>query len=213
MVAATAGLLRMQTRKGFMGSQAVLQILAAAESLCGRDECTRLQREAALFRLPDGDEAVREDKVARLHQAVRRSLPAQAATVLRLAGQGTADHLVEHRISERAQKLLGTAPRPVAAWMLGRWAKQNVGTIAGSAILSIHGTTGLELKDNPLVRGEQARAPVCDYHAALFERLFQRLVDPRLICREILCAATGASSCRFEIGFPEDDWPGFQPAV
>jgi divinyl protochlorophyllide a 8-vinyl-reductase len=54
----------------------------------------------------------------------------------------------------------------------------------------------------PICRGAHAAAPICDYYAATFLRLFTRLVHTRAVVRETACAAAGAGACRFEI-----DWP------
>jgi divinyl protochlorophyllide a 8-vinyl-reductase len=34
------------------------------------------------------------------------------------------------------------------------------------------------IADNPVVRGEVAARPICDWHVAVFERLFADLVGP-----------------------------------
>ncbi|KQB95786.1 hypothetical protein AL073_13950 [Loktanella sp. 1ANDIMAR09] len=48
-----------------------------------------------------------------------------------------------------------------------------------------------------IVRGEVSETPLCHWHAAVFETLFRRLVDPRLRCVEESCCAVGAPACRF----------------
>ena len=58
--------------------------------------------------------------------------------------------------------------------------------------------TVFALHRNPVLQGETAALPICHYHAAAFERMFQRLVDPRMVCREVTCIASGGASCRFE---------------
>jgi divinyl protochlorophyllide a 8-vinyl-reductase len=56
-----------------------------------------------------------------------------------------------------------------------------------------------EIADNPLVRGEVSQAPLCDWHAAVFRRLYSVLVDPRIEVRETACCACGDAACRFEV--------------
>ena len=57
------------------------------------------------------------------------------------------------------------------------------------------------IENNPLCRGAVAHAPVCDYFAATFERLFQRLVHPHASVVETDCLAAGGRVCRFEIAW------------
>jgi divinyl protochlorophyllide a 8-vinyl-reductase len=188
-------------RKGYIGPQAVIQILLAVESLCGVVARDGIMRDARLRRAPEWNEPVREEKVARLHQAVRRRFPALAETITLQAGRATTDYLLDNRISKRAQVLIKNAPKAVAAWLLRQAQKQNARAFAGSGEVEFLSATVFELRNNPVLKGETAAAPVCHYHAAAFERMYQRLVDARVICREIACTATGAASCRFELSY------------
>ena len=54
----------------------------------------------------------------------------------------------------------------------------------------------------PLARGAQHNAPLCDYYAATFERLFVMLVHPRACVVETACEAQGAAACVFELAWP-----------
>jgi divinyl protochlorophyllide a 8-vinyl-reductase len=50
------------------------------------------------------------------------------------------------------------------------------------------------------VSGEQSDAPICHWHAAVFERLFSDIVDANLRCVETQCCAVGErAACRFEL--------------
>jgi hypothetical protein len=42
--------------------------------------------------------------------------------------------------------------------------------------------------------------------------MFRRLVDPRLVCRELTCAAMGAESCRFAFYLGTDVIPQSEDA-
>ena len=53
--------------------------------------------------------------------------------------------------------------------------------------------------DCPVCRGERADAPLCDYYAQTFERLYAVLVNRSAHARETTCIAAGSDACRFEI--------------
>jgi divinyl protochlorophyllide a 8-vinyl-reductase len=140
----------------------------------------------------------------RLHRAVRAALSSrEATTVMRRAGTGTADYLLAHRIPRPAQFLLKLLPAPLAARLLVRAIRAHAWTFAGSGRFTAHvgRTVVFEMQDNPLCAGEHAQAPVCVWHAAVFQRLFQVLVSPHAQVTETDCAAAGGPVCRFVV-----DW-------
>ena len=53
------------------------------------------------------------------------------------------------------------------------------------------------LTNNPLIAGERAEHPLCAWHTAVFERLFQALVSRRTHAAETECEAEGDITCRF----------------
>ena len=94
--------------------------------------------------------------------------------------------------------MLSAAPWTVAAWLVGRWASQNVRAFAGRAEFEVLRDLEIELRGNPFAppHGTQDH-PGCFWQEALFEGLFRELVDPHLICREMTCAGQGDDACRF----------------
>jgi len=198
MTALTPGPLRKPARSGFVGPQAILSMVAVVETMKGTDACETLLKEAQLFRIPGVDEPVREDKAARLHQAVRRLWPDQAAAICRRAGEAAADFVMDHRMPKRAQALLQRMPRRTGAWLLAKSAEQRAWTFGGSGRFEIESAERFLLHDNPVLAGEKADHPVCDYHAGFFERMFTRLIHPDLKCREVACAAMRPGPCVFE---------------
>ena len=60
----------------------------------------------------------------------------------------------------------------------------------------------MEERGNPLVAGLRGDHPICHWHAAVFERLFARLVWRGCIVREVACVAAGDAVCRFEVRPP-----------
>jgi divinyl protochlorophyllide a 8-vinyl-reductase len=162
------------------------------------------------------DEAV----VTALHSALRRTLVlSDAAAVAQRAGALTGDYLLANRIPGPVRALLRTLPAPWAAWLLVRAMASHAWTFAGSGTfvaVAVSGRSGpavialpheglgrprlqLVVGSCPLCRGSTAPAPVCDYFASTFERLFAALVSRSARVRETTCQATGASACRFEV--------------
>jgi divinyl protochlorophyllide a 8-vinyl-reductase len=153
---------------------------------------------------------VDEHEVIALHAAVRARLPVRAARgVARDAGLATGDYLLANRIPRPAQTVLRCLPSAWSGRLLSAAIARHSWTFAGSGRFeALPGRPFLvTICDCPICRGTQAAAPVCDYYAACFTRLFARLVHPWARAREIACMAEGAPACRFEI-----DWSRRQAA-
>jgi divinyl protochlorophyllide a 8-vinyl-reductase len=123
--------------------------------------------------------------------------------VLRDAGRRTADYLLANRIPKPVQAVLKLLPPRMAAMILVSAIRRNAWTFAGSGVFGAHSgaPTIFEIRGNPLCAGETSPAPVCAWHAAVFERLFQKLVSRRARVTETECEASGADCCRFVV-----DW-------
>jgi divinyl protochlorophyllide a 8-vinyl-reductase len=145
---------------------------------------------------------VDEAEVTRLHHALRLTLGAEGARAIsRDAGRATADYLLAHRIPRPVQALLRLMPSRLAARVLMHAIGGHAWTFAGSGAFSFKAGRPVRfvLRGNPVCRGIVADAPVCDYYAATFERLFRALVHPRATAIETACQAAGADACRFEV--------------
>ena len=90
-------------------------------------------------------------------------------------------------------------PAPLAAWFLAPSIRNHAWTFAGSGEFRLISKYCFEIVNNPVVRGEQSDHPLCDWHAAVFARLYQVLVHPDFICEEVTCCAQGHDACRFEL--------------
>jgi len=149
-------------------------------------------------------EMVDERQAARLHLAVRRFLPASGASqVLAEAGRLTADYLLAVRIPPAARLLLKALPAPIGIRLLLRAVRMHAWTFAGSGRFDCAAgpPVTIEIGANPLCAGERAAEPVCDWHAAVFQRLFQSLVTRRSAVREVECVASGQDRCRFTVSY------------
>ena len=184
-----------------IGPNAVLQLLPVLEREGGAALRDRLLAAAGLKAPPSDAGMMDERPAAAMHQALRRELPDRAAVLAREAGLATGDYILAHRIPRPAQSLLRRLPVPVAAWLLTRAIAQHAWTFAGSGRFEVLSTHPLSFRivDNPVVRGELAPAPICHWHAAVFERLFTELVHPDYRVTETACCACGAEACVFEL--------------
>ena len=184
-----------------IGPNAVLQLVPVLDAHLGTDQRCALLAEAGIGILPDGTAMIDEAPVARLHQALRIRHPAVARRLARRAGLATGNYILKNRIPLPAQRLLRTLPAWLSARLLARAIAQHAWTFAGSGHFRV--ATGrplaFEIDDNPVVRGERAVAPVCDWHAAVFERLYCALVADDYVVQESKCAARGDGVCRFEL--------------
>ncbi|GAB5414607.1 MAG: bacteriochlorophyll 4-vinyl reductase [Congregibacter sp.] len=186
----------------WIGPNSVLQLVPLLEEALGSAECQHLMDLSGLDGLPHDQGLMREAPAAKLHQAVRAHHPLIAPALTRKAGERTADYIIEHRIPIAALKVLRRLPPWLAGPLLGRIIEKHSWTFAGSGRFRLRSRLPLvfELADNPVVRGESADKPICDWHAAVFQRLFSDIIDPDMRCVETLCCAKGDPCCRFEVG-------------
>jgi divinyl protochlorophyllide a 8-vinyl-reductase len=182
-----------------IGPNAILQMVPVLTDAIGAEAAGALMARAGLHALPDGSEMIPETQAAHLHRQVRRDVPAGAAAIAARAGQGTADYILAHRIPRPAHVILKALPPGPAAWVLSRAIAKHAWTFAGSGAFRVVTPWVFEIADNPVIRGERADDPLCHWHAAVFERLYQVLVSPTATCRETACAACGDPVCRFEL--------------
>lgn len=189
-----------------IGPNAILQVIQAldAQGLGTAREAIFAAAGAAHWLMAPPESMIGEGGAQRVHAAIRRLLPAdEADAILADAGRRTADYLLAWRIPKPAQALLRALPAPLAARALSRAIAAHAWTFAGSGAFRVRPGHPMvyELARNPLVRGEGADRPLCVWHAAVFQRLFQVLVSPRARAVETQCASRGDPACRFEIGW------------
>lgn len=184
-----------------IGPNAVLQHLPVLDAEIGEALRNALLYRAEIEEPPADAGMLPEDQVARLHNAVRLYLPDRAARIQRAAGLATGEYILAHRIPALAQRLIRALPAPLGARLLAAAIAKHAWTFAGSGKFRVvsHAPLVFEIAQNPLA-AMGAKAPICHWHAAVFERLFSELVWPSTCVHETSCSATGAPACRFMIG-------------
>lgn len=192
---------RSATGRGLIGPNTILQMLPVLEREGGPALRDRLMQAAGIEVPPPDKGMMPEGPAAHLHQALRRELPDAAPRLAAEAGRATGDYILAHHIPQRAQSLMRRLPAPVASWLLTRAIAQHAWTFAGSGRFEVGSSRPLSfgIHDNPVVRGEHATAPLCHWHAAVFERLFTDLVHPAIRVHETACCAMGAAACEFVV--------------
>ncbi|MDJ0858354.1 MAG: bacteriochlorophyll 4-vinyl reductase [Dinoroseobacter sp.] len=184
-----------------IGPNAVLQLLNVLEEEGGPRLAAHILASAGMFDLPPESGMIDERPVARIHQALRQDMPNRAPRLAWAAGEATANYIIANRIPAPVRWLLRALPPGPSARMLTKAIRKHAWTFMGSGefrVVSIRPLT-FEIIDNPVVRGEHAKKPICFWHTAVFETLFRRLVAPDYTARETRCCACGDAACRFEL--------------
>jgi len=183
-----------------IGPNAVLQHLPVLDAVIGERLRDALMHRAGVAVPPPDAGMLPEDQVARLHHAVRLFLPDRAADIQRQAGLATGDYILAHRIPAAAQRLVRAVPAWAGARLLSMAIAKHAWTFAGSGQFRVlgHAPLTFEISGNPLAEGPSDQ-PICHWHAAVFERLFESLVWPQVRVDEVACVACGDASCRFTI--------------
>lgn len=186
---------------GLIGPNALTQLLPLLEQAGGRRLRDSLLAEAGIFELPDMSGLIPEGPVARLHQAMRYEIPDLAPALAWEAGVRTADYIIANRIPRAGRVVLKLLPPRLGTPVLVTVIARHAWTFAGSGdFMVVRGRPPVfTISDNPVVRGERSDMPLCNWHAAVFEQLFRKLVTDDYRCREVACCSGGAPACRFEL--------------
>ena len=186
-----------------IGPNAIIQLRRALDSRHG-DAATRAlfdQCGLSQYLETPPESMVDERQVIQLHRRGRQLMGADNfAETARLAGKLTGDYILTNRIPRPAHLLLPLLPRRLAMRILLGAMARHAWTFAGSGRFGyrlLPGGAVLHIDDSPLARNEVSAAPVCDYYASTFERIFQTLIDPAIEVSETGCIAAGAQRCRF----------------
>ncbi|MEO0436371.1 MAG: bacteriochlorophyll 4-vinyl reductase [Pseudomonadota bacterium] len=184
-----------------IGPYSILHLVPILDETLGIPERGTLLRAAGINELPSGQTLAEESMAASLHQLLRQHYPAQARSIVEVAGRQTGEHIIASRMPEAARLVLERLPQWLAAPLLAKIIKDYAWTFSGSGQVEIvsRAPVVIDIRDNPVVRGEKANAPVCAWHASVFEQLFRKIISDDHRCEETLCCAKGDPVCRFHI--------------
>lgn len=186
--------------KPTIGPNAIIQTRTALYELAGKSACRAIFGAAGLGRFADAnpDAMVEADIVNALNRQIAAKLNAKTAhAVMKRAGELTGDYILANRIPKAAQWLLKHLPRDMAQSILLKAIARNAWTFAGNARIE-QGRDFIAIHDNPICLGKVGFSS-CVWHAAVFRRLFETLVDPAITIHETECVGWGSDVCRFEI--------------
>ncbi len=162
------------------------------ERALGAAEAAALMGRARIAAPPDRRSMIPEAQAAALHRLLRAEHLASAPLLAAEAGARTADYLLAHRIPAPVRHRLRHLPANAAAAILSRAIARNAWTFAGSGAFRRETAWRFSIAANPLITGERGAAPLCHWHAAVFERLYRERVAPDSRCIETRCTAQGA---------------------
>jgi len=184
-----------------IGPNALTQLFEPIRHSCGDEVLSRLLRDAGIAALPDMLGLIDETPVIRFHTHLHHQFPEKAELIERQAGIGTAKYILANRIPKPAQFILKALPKQISARILSNAISHNAWTFAGSGSFKISNRKPIvfSIINNPLVREMSSEKPLCVWHEAVFETLFQALVSKKTIVRETECCACGDASCQFEV--------------
>jgi len=194
---------------GRIGPNAITQLEAVLQAQLGQAETARLFASAGVGHYLQQPPAAMVDErdVAHLHHQVRIALPAsKAREILLEAGDRTGRYILANRIPRPIVFVLRHLPASLSARLLTQAIAKHAWTFAGSGAFEIRRSAGSGLITaaigrNPIVALDTSESLICDWHAAVFQRLFRDLVDASTTVNETDCCAAGAPACRFEIRF------------
>jgi divinyl protochlorophyllide a 8-vinyl-reductase len=172
-----------------VGAHAVVHAAAALKAAYGPVATRWVFERAGLSRRLDcpPDATVPEREVTRLHLALRAVLgPEGARAVAREAGLRTAEQVCATGLAVPVRLLLRLLPARGAARLLLALLRRRAPDLAGSGRLRISGVAPLhvEIAGCQVCRATLQDSALGAYYAAVFERLFQRLVDPTTMAVE-----------------------------
>lgn len=189
-----------------IGPNAIIRVAEALRAFEGQALSARVFRTAGLDHYLDAppQQMVDECDVIALHRALVADVgQVRAASVSWIAGQRTADYLLENRIPIAAQRLMKALPAHAASIILLTAISRNAWTFSGSGHFTYRfgNPARVSIANCPVCRGAHAASPACTYFAATFERLYSVLVHPDTRVVERTCMALGAPACTFDISW------------
>ena len=184
---------------GRIGPNAILQTVQVLDARMGRATRDRVMARAGVEVPPPDAGRWPEAACRAVHLALRVELPDHAAALLAASGAATGDYILAHRIPPLAQRAIRVLPAWAGARVLALAIAKHAWTFAGSGAFRVagHRPLSFELAGNPLIAGLVTATPACDWHAAVFQRLFAALIWPQVTVEEVSCAAKGGGLCRF----------------
>ena len=182
-----------------IGPNAVMQLAAAMEERLGQRETRAIFADAQVSPMPRGDLMIAEDFALRLHRWLALHEPIESYAIAHEAGLRTADYIIANRIPPLAVRLLRSLPAPIAAPLLMQAIRRHAWTFAGAGHFEPDGAWHFTMDRSAASDIGLPPASLFHWYAAVFTRLFDRLVAPGCRCRDLDSDEPIAARHRFEI--------------
>jgi divinyl protochlorophyllide a 8-vinyl-reductase len=166
-----------------IGPHAVIHAVAVMRERLNADICKAVLADAQITDLPSGECMVPELDALRLHRWLALRLPVDCFAIAEEAARRTGDYIIANRIPAPVVWLLERLPAPVAARMLMSAIRRHAWTFVGAGGFAPQGSWAFTIDRSHA--GDPVMLPDSLFHwyAAVFERLYRRLVHPDCRCR------------------------------
>lgn len=170
--------------QALIGPNAVLKAVEVMEERLGAAETAAILADAQIARLPSGDHMIPEIEALRLHRWLALHDPLGAFVIAEEAGARTADYIIAHRIPRIAVWVLRHLPAWLAAPLLMAAIGRHAWTFIGAGRFTPAG--GWRFTIDRSCSGDAVLPPASLFHwyAAVFTRLYRRLVAGDCTCRQ-----------------------------
>ena len=170
------------------------------EERLGATETAAILADAQITRLPSGDHMIPEADALRLHRWLALHDPMGAFVIAEESGARTADYIIANRIPRAACWLLRHLPAWAAAPLLMAAIRKHAWTFVGAGAFTA--ADGWHFAIDRSAADDSLPPPGSLFHwyAAVFTRLFRRLVAADCTCRMIEPAQDFAPVRAYAIG-------------
>ncbi len=171
--------------EALIGPNAVLKAVEVMEERLGAAETAAILADAQITRLPSGEHMIPEADALRLHRWLALHEPVGAFVIAEEAGAKTADYIIARRIPRAVCWLLRRLPAGLAAPLLMGAIRKHAWTFVGAGHFAARDAWHFTI-DRAAAR-DSLPPPESLFHwyAAVFTRLYRRLVAPDCTCRLI----------------------------
>ena len=183
-----------------IGPHAVIHLAEVMREDFGPVACDTVLAHAQIDAVPGGTCMIPEIEALRLHRWMAVWDPVACFGIAEEAGRRTADYIFAHRIPGPAVRLLELSPAWVAAPLLMTAIRRHAWTFVGAGRFASDASWGFTIDRRQADHSIAPPPTLFVWYAAVFERLYKRLVDPRCVCRAQSCGAESlvARSYRIE---------------
>lgn len=182
-----------------IGPHAVIHAAEVLQESFGTLACQTVLAHARIDTVPSGECMIPEIEALRLHRWMAMWDPVACFDVAEEAARRTADYIIASRMPAPAVRLLRHLPAQLAAPLLMRAIGRHAWTFAGAGRFTPHGAWDFTI-DRSVV-DDLVRPPdtLSVWYAAVFTRLYQRMVDERSECSRLSTGSPNPSIFRFGI--------------